>query len=128
MKRKLPVLVGLGILGLLVMLSACSPAGLEQKLEQFEEQVEQKLEAAQNTAASILPTAAPGMLTAADAESIAFAHAGLQGQTISRIKTQYEQDNRIPHYEVEFYHNGIEYNYEIHAETGEILSFEQEQD
>lgn len=142
MKRKIPVLIGLAVLAIIVFLNACSPAEAEQKMEQFEEKVEQKLEDTQNALAAATiskeptvsaettpaPTAAPGMLTAEDAKAIAVEHAGLTGQQISRLSARYEIDDRIPQYEVEFYHNGIEYDYEIHAETGEILSFDKDAD
>lgn len=139
MRRKIPVLIGLAVLAIIVFLNACAPVEAAHKMEQFEDKVEQKLEEAQNvkvpTKASAptestvpAPTAAPGMLTAEDAKAIAVEHAGLTGQQIFRLHAKYEIDDRIPQYDVEFYHNGVEYDYEIHAETGKILSFDKDRD
>ena len=110
MKRKIPVLIGLAVLAIIVFLNACSPAEAEQKMEQFEEKVEQKLEDTQNALAAATiskeptapaettpaPTAAPGMLTAEDAKAIALEHAGLTGQQVSPLRAEYEIDDRIP--------------------------------
>ena len=128
MKRKIPVLIGLAVLALIVFLNACSPVQAEKKLEQFENKVEQKIDAVQDSVTAIAPTAAPGMLTSEDAKAIAVEYAGLTGQQISRLSARYEIDDRIPQYDVEFYYDGIEYSYEVHAETGEILSFEKDTD
>lgn len=126
MKRKIPVLIGLAVLALIVLLSACAPSQAETKLDQFEEKAEQQLEAALDPIIPVSKPAKPTMLTSEDAKAIAVAHAGLTGQQISRLRAVYEIDDRIPHYDVEFYHNGTEYDYEIHAETGKILSFDQD--
>lgn len=132
MKRKIPVLIALAILTTVALLTACSPRQAEKKLEQFEDQIENRLDAAEdaisNAVQDAIPsvTAAPGMLTAEDAKAIAVEHAGLIGQQVSRLRAEYEIDDGVPQYDVEFYHDGIEYNYEIHAETGKILSFEKD--
>ena len=133
MKRKIPILIVLiFVLTAVTLLTACSPRQAEQKLEQFEDAAENRLDATEDAISSAIqdavptPTAAPGMLTAEDATAIAVEHAGLSGQQVLRLKTQYEIDDGVPHYDVEFYHNGVEYDYEIHAETGNILSFDRD--
>lgn len=85
---------------------------------------------AESTPATTAPPApaAADRLTSEDVKAIAVAHAGLTGQQVARFQAEYEWDDRIPHYDVEFYHNGIEYDYEIHAETGKILSVEKDRD
>lgn len=98
MKRKIPVLIALTAVLLAMLLAACTPALSAQ-------------------------TAA---LTEDDAKAIAIEHAGLVGQQVSRLHAKYEIDDGVPQYDVEFRHNGIEYNYEIHADTGKILSFEKD--
>ena len=134
MKRKIPILIALAVLTAAALLAACSPWQAEQKLEQFEEQVENRLDAAEDALSDAVQdaiptvTAAPGMLTAEDAKAIAVEHAGLTGQQVSRLRAEYEIDDGVPQYDVEFYHDGIEYSYEIHAETGKILSFEKDTD
>ncbi len=39
-----------------------------------------------------------------------------------------EYDDGVPEYEVDFHHGEWEYEYEIHAETGEILHSDKDQD
>lgn len=67
-------------------------------------------------------------LTAADAEDIALKHAGLKRKNVRFEQTEYDVDDGVPEYEVEFYADGWEYSYEIHAETGKILSSEKDYD
>ena len=132
MKRKIPIIIALALLTAVALLTACSPRQAEQKLDRFEDAVEDRLDTAENAISNAMqevvpvPTAAPGMLTDADAKAIAVEHAGLLGQQISRLQAEYEIDDGVPQYDVEFYYDGTEYSYEIHAETGQILSFEKD--
>ena len=64
----------------------------------------------------------------AEAIAIAIAHAGLTLEQVRLNRTEYESERGIPKYEVEFYHDGWEYQYDVHAETGEILAFEKDWD
>ena len=63
-----------------------------------------------------------GMVTAEEAQNIALAHAGLTQDQVQYLRTEYEVDQGVPQFEVEFHYDGWEYDYEISAETGEILS------
>lgn len=132
MKKKIPILIALAVLTAAALLTACSPRQVEQKLDQIEDAVENRLDTAEdafsNAVQETLPTvtAAPNTLTAEDAKAIAIEHAGLLGQQVSRLRAEYEIDDGVPQYDVEFYHGGIEYSYEIHAETGKILSFDKD--
>ena len=65
-------------------------------------------------------------LTKEEAEQIALDHAGLKADQVTYLHTEYEIDNGVPQYEVEFHHDTWEYDYEIHAETGEILAYDKE--
>lgn len=58
------------------------------------------------------------------AQSIALKHAGLSEDQVTALHTEYEVEHGIPQYDVEFHHENWEYDYEIHADTGEILSSE----
>lgn len=73
---------------------------------------------------TVPPTAA--LLTAEAAESIALEHAGLTADQVTRLTSKYEIDDGIPEYDVEFYVGTTEYDYEIHAETGDILSWDKD--
>ncbi|MBE6946191.1 MAG: hypothetical protein E7459_08905 [Ruminococcaceae bacterium] len=110
----------------------------EDQLEQIGDNLEDAVEGAiygttpatgTNTPATTTPVApqTPATtLTPEQAEDIALTHAGLTREQVSRLHTEYEIDNRIPEYDVSFHQGNLEYEYEIHAETGEILSYERD--
>lgn len=73
-------------------------------------------------------TTAPGkhkspVLTLEEAQNIALDHAGFSADQVTQLHTEYEIEHGIPQYDVEFHHEGWEYDYEIHADTGEVLSY-----
>ena len=72
------------------------------------------------------PTEAFARLTAEEAQAIALQHAGFTADQVQFLHTEYEIDDRIPQYDVQFHEGRWEYEYEIHAETGAILSFEKD--
>lgn len=63
---------------------------------------------------------------AEEAERIALAHAGLEAGQVFIDRTERDYDNGVWHYEVEFHVGFTEYEYDIDAETGKILSFDQD--
>ena len=135
---------------ILPLLSGCTVYAAEQKLEAVEDAVEfqaQRLEDAAEDALlrsvpqqpptqppeTVPPTQAPpavteaaGLLTAEEAQAIALNHAGLTADQVRFLRAEYEIDDRIPQYDIEFHKDHWEYEYEIHAETGAILSFEKD--
>lgn len=70
----------------------------------------------------------PEKLTAEEAKAIALKHAGLRSDQVKGLRAEFDVDDGIPEWEVEFYADGMEYDYEIHAETGKILSWDKERD
>ena len=58
------------------------------------------------------------------AKSIALDHAGLSASEVRGLEVDYDKDDGIPIYEVEFESGKLEYSYEIHGYTGKILSRE----
>ena len=60
------------------------------------------------------------------AKQIALSHAGLTTSQVTFKKTELDFDDGIQKYEVEFYYNNREYSYEIDANTGNVLSYEQD--
>ena len=61
------------------------------------------------------------------AREIALAYAGITNSSEVRFsKVELDVDRNISVYEVEFYYNNIEYDYEINAQTGEVLKYERE--
>ena len=67
-------------------------------------------------------------ITASEAEEIALAHAGLTREQVERLHTTEDYDDGVPEYEVQFWYERMEYEYEIHAEDGTIRSFDKEYD
>lgn len=61
------------------------------------------------------------------AKDIALNHSGISDNVIWK-RTEFDFENNIPIYEVEFYCNNMEYNYEINAINGNIIKYEIDRD
>lgn len=55
------------------------------------------------------------------AKQVALSHAGLDAAEVEFTKAKLDSDDRILHYDIEFYRDTTEYDYEVDAYTGEIL-------
>ena len=121
-------------LSLLVSLAGCNTAGAAQALDAAEERMEEKLDAAEDSVErsvrkALIPesTTSPAdsvfdPVTKEKAEQIALDHLGLSKNQVTRLHTDYEIDDGIGHYDVQFRSGDWDYEFEIHAETGKILS------
>ena len=78
--------------------------------------------------ATEVPAPPSGQLTKEESIAVALAHAGLSESQVTRLKAEFDYDDGRPEYDVEFRYNGWEYEYEIHAESGKILSYDKERD
>ena len=65
-------------------------------------------------------------ITKEEAIAIALAEAGFREDQVTRLRAEFDYDDGIPEYEVEFHRYGFEYDYEIHGETGAIRSREKD--
>lgn len=65
-------------------------------------------------------------ITLTQAKEIALKDAGLDEKDVTIAKAKKEMDDGITQYEIKFYYGTTEYDYEINATTGEIISFDQE--
>lgn len=63
-------------------------------------------------------------ITVDEAKTIALQHANLTGDQVSFVRTEREFDNGIEKFDIEFYMNDKEYDYEINATTGEIMAYD----
>ena len=119
------------ILSLLVIFAGCrklhqAEEYLDHKLDVAEEQVEQAVQEA------ISPTVSPEIvsssegITEAEAQAIALEHAGVTEADISRLEVRKDFDDGRQEYDVEFHVDRLEYEYEIDAVTGKILSFDKD--
>ena len=66
------------------------------------------------------------IITEDQAKAIALEHAGLAEADISRLQVRKDFDDGRQEYEVEFHVDRMEYEYEIDAVTGKILSFDKD--
>lgn len=67
-------------------------------------------------------------ITAKDAKDAALRHAGLQESQISDVDVDLDRDNGRLIYEVDFNSGNTEYDYDINAETGEVISADKSMD
>lgn len=127
MKRKLPVLIAI-VLALIISLAACqsqpAPGG---------NPTQPPLSPSQNpapTQETTLPMepvsvdtqpAQSKYITVEEAIAIALKDANLKEGDVTGLHGELERDNGVTIYDVDFYKDGTEYDYEIHAETGKIL-------
>lgn len=63
-------------------------------------------------------------ITKEEAEEIAFKHAGVSRNDVTGVHTEYDVDDGVNEYDVDFYHNSVEYEYEINADNGTIITYE----
>ena len=84
-------------------------------------------------AATVAPatTAAQSNNTVGDigiekANKIAISHAGLSSGSVSFVKAKIDTEDGVKVYDIEFYSGNVEYDYEINAATGAIMSFDQD--
>ena len=95
----------------------------EAFVENQEEKVEQYLESVVETPQTSLAAEA---ITKEQAENIALEYVGLNREQVSGLRTEFEIDDGISQYNVEFRMDGWEYEFEIHEKTGKILSYDKD--
>jgi uncharacterized membrane protein YkoI len=146
MKKQLTAV--LMIFALLLTMVGCSAANAVQMLDAAEDKVEAKLDAAEEKLEKSLREAAvpavpvetrpapvetipavsesAGKLTREQAEKIALDYLGFTADQVTRLHSEYEIDDGIPQFDVEFHQGDWEYEFEIHAENGRILSYDKD--
>lgn len=136
MKRKLPVLIAI-LLAIVIALAACQnqpvlPGGdtadplpnpvAGQPVDPAPVSAD-PAPAAKDPAPAADPAPAETKLISMDeAISISLKDAGFKEADVTGLHAELERDDGITIYDVDFYKDGKEYDYEILAETGEILS------
>lgn len=66
-------------------------------------------------------------ITKDEAKKTAFGDAGVKESEVSALKVELDRDGNTLKYEVDFYHAGTEYEYDIDASTGKIISKDTDQ-
>lgn len=134
MKFRMLITTLLAVL-LLSSLCGCALARVDEQLDAVEDAVEDRIDMAEDALEQAVQTAnvtapiqtAPqAAITREQAEAIALEHAGFTADQVSYLRTEYEIDDGIPQYEVSFHEGRWEYDYEINAETGAILSYDRD--
>ncbi len=69
-----------------------------------------------------------GVITADQAKEIALKHAGLAADKVKFKKAELNTDDGAREYDIEFCDGNLEYEYEINAETGAVISADKEKD
>lgn len=106
------------VMMVVLLLTGCSRPAIANRVDTIEENVENAVVNMVN------PT--QEAITQEEAESIALQHAGFTADQVTGLRTEYEIDDGIPRFEVRFRQDRWEYDYEINAETGAILSFDKD--
>ncbi len=64
------------------------------------------------------------LITAEDAKTAALKKAGLDAGQASCIKWELDYDYNMPQYDIEYYINGIEYEFTVDAVSGDVLKMD----
>jgi hypothetical protein len=78
--------------------------------------------------APVSETAASSRITKDEAIAIALKDAGLTRDQVAGLRAEFDYDDGRPEYDVDFRQGNYEYDYEIHAESGKILSRDKDWD
>ena len=126
MKKQL--IAALLIFVLLLTATGCAPTGILQ--HSGTDSTDPLVTPAQTAAPSVqTPPAATGsapMLTPEQAQQIALDYLGVAADQVTRLRTEYEIDDGIAQYDVQFFQGDWEYEFEISAEDGRILSYDKD--
>lgn len=74
------------------------------------------------------PSKTGGIISEEAAWQLALEHAGLTKDQVTNARVVLDKDNGKLEYEVEFHQGTVEFDYEIDAATGEIISFDRDDD
>ena len=87
---------------------------------------QRKAAPAAQTPSPTQPAAPAAQLSEDEALAIALGHAGFTAEEVTGLRIRMDTDDRTPDYEIEFRRGRLEYEYEIHAETGAIKDFDRD--
>ena len=65
-------------------------------------------------------------ITAEAAKNAALSHAGISESDVAQLEIEFDSEDGLMVYEVEFYAGGFEYDYDIDARTGEVVKSSRE--
>lgn len=67
---------------------------------------------------------ASNVITEDEAKKVALEHAGIKESDVTNLKIKLDTEDGIKEYEVEFFSGNTEFDYDINAISGEIISFD----
>lgn len=67
-------------------------------------------------------------ITLEEAKASALDYAGISGANVVYEDVEFDYDDGVPQYELEFYYGGYEYEVDVHAITGIILDYDVDED
>ena len=80
----------------------------------------------QTAPSSDIDTVKDSYITKENAKLIALNHAGVKETDIHGLRVEFDRDDGVDSYEIDFISSKVEYEYDVHAKTGEILNSEKE--
>lgn len=107
-----------------VLLTGCSARQVEDRLDAAGDMVEDGIDAIVDNTDTTATTSPK--ISQEEAISIALEHAGVTSDQVTGLRTEYEVDDGVGHYDIRFLLDGREYDYEVDASTGKILSFDRD--
>ncbi len=124
------------VLSFVLVLALFAGCTVEEKLDRVEDRaeafVESQEEKVEQYLASVVETPqstlAEEAITKEQAENIALEYVGLTREQVSGLRTEFEIDDGISQYNIEFRQDGWEYEFEIHEKTGKILSYDKDRE
>ena len=131
MKKKLLVFM---VITTLLIMAGCSSTPAEDQTtddqqatatEEVQEDTAADTTQAEPAAATQADAAAEG-ISEQEAKEIALNHAGFKESDVEFTKVNKEMDDGVWQYEIEFVAGEMEYDYDINAETGDVMSFDSE--
>lgn len=81
-----------------------------------------------NLTDGMMQNSSTAKITADDAKAAALGHAGLTEADVTELTVDLDRDDGVLKYEVDFHHGGTEYDYDINAENGDIISYDKDRD
>lgn len=119
------------VLALVCALGACGHRDwedvVEAPFEVAEAMIEAPFEAAENAVEAAVDrtlTSDAGDIGEEQAKALALAQAGLTENEVADLRANYELDDGVPQYDVSFRQGFWEYDVDIHAQTGAVLSYD----
>ena len=116
------------VLSLMLLFSILGCSATNETIRVVSTQASGESKAAPEATHTGTPTETTGLISEEAAWQIALEHAGLTKDQVTRSRVELDRDDGRMEYEVEFHHGTVEYDYEIDAASGSILSFDRDND